>query len=653
MKKEDAGPNIPLGTILAIAVLFFAITVWTSYAQWADFRYGTFDLAYYCQALWQFLHGRFRTTVLPVPLLGNHVEPIIFLIAPVFAIFRHPMIFVVLQNAALAAMGPISFDIGKRLGLSVRTASFLAASLLLAPAAGYIALHEFHPEALVAPLLLLMFRARLVRSLAQHWFWFGAVLACKENMALLLGAYCIVQLFVGRRRGLSELGAWYFWPLVVAVGWFLICVLVVTPALNAGSVDYGGLYSQIGSSAADIAIKMVIQPQLIGKALRQSLVHGNLVWGLLLPFLCLPLLKPRWLLIALPILLQHLLSWRSSEWTIYFHYAAPLLPLFWIGAAEAAADLRLRPRFSSIFQASLPPLFLLGALVGQAYWGPAREVSTATADWFSGRNERAAKNMFLDRIPGRAAVVAPLPYLSHLAFREKLYSLHYILKGLKTLSRTVYEPPPPPDFVLIDYSDLATFDAGSGYYHPTMKTTDGTIVPSSDQQLHHFLSSRRWTSYSENALTLLHQSAKSTDSKPAALTPNYLVEVGVGNRLISIAEEVSAANGTIDIKTFWDFSKGRAVFPWMFLQVKRRSDNKQFVIVRGLCAPEAPAGGHEDTWRITALDDLPAGDYSLEALFVDNTKRAWQAAAGTGHPQRVMLCSPISLGHIKIPLPTK
>src|SRR5205823_4476443 len=75
--------------------------------------------------------------------------------------------------------------------------------------------------------------------------------------------------------------------------------------------------------------------QLAGTALFQALVHGNLVWGLLVPFLGLPLLRPRWLIIAAPILLQHLLSWRSSEWQIYFHYAAPLVPLLWIASVEA------------------------------------------------------------------------------------------------------------------------------------------------------------------------------------------------------------------------------------------------------------------------------------------------------------------------------
>src|SRR3979409_910356 len=80
-------------------------TFWN--ARWANFEYRTFDLAYYVQALWQLIHGRFHVSVLDVPLLGNHVEPIVFLIAPLFLLFRHPLLLVVVQNAALASMGPV------------------------------------------------------------------------------------------------------------------------------------------------------------------------------------------------------------------------------------------------------------------------------------------------------------------------------------------------------------------------------------------------------------------------------------------------------------------------------------------------------------------------------------------------------------------
>jgi hypothetical protein len=53
--------------IAAVAALFFAVCTWTSYARWANFEYRTFDLAYYVQAIWQLIHGRFQVSVEDVP----------------------------------------------------------------------------------------------------------------------------------------------------------------------------------------------------------------------------------------------------------------------------------------------------------------------------------------------------------------------------------------------------------------------------------------------------------------------------------------------------------------------------------------------------------------------------------------------------------
>ena len=103
--------------VASVAIIFFVICTWASYARWANFECRTFDLAYYAQGIWQLLHGRFAVSVIGVPLLGNHVEPIVFLFAPLFAVFRHPMLFVVVQNAALATMGPVGYSIARRLGL--------------------------------------------------------------------------------------------------------------------------------------------------------------------------------------------------------------------------------------------------------------------------------------------------------------------------------------------------------------------------------------------------------------------------------------------------------------------------------------------------------------------------------------------------------
>lgn len=498
-------------SIVASALFFLAVTA-TSGARWANFEYRTFDLAFYVQGIWQFLHGRFEVSLLQVPLLGNHVEPIVFLLAPALWITRHPLIFVVIQNAALALMAPIAFRTARRLGLEPFAALATAVSILVAPATCYVALHEFHPEAFSAPLLLLMFEARLAKALRRYWICLLAVLACKENMALLLIAYCVVSLFVSRPRDWTELKRWYAWPLIAALAWLLVCVCLITPALNRGNVDYGVLYGRLGDSPGNILWNLVVHPQLAAIALWQSLLHGNLVWALLLPFLGLPLLRPRWLLIACPILLQHLLSWRQSEWTIYFHYAAPLLPLFWMAAVEALGEqTALLPppvkRWSAIGM-------LAGCVIAQGFLGPLAEMSGELASFPAKRTDRDRKNSVIAQIPADASVVAPLSYLSHLAMRERLYSVHFILKGLRTLSHASYEPPPPTDFVLIDRADSATYDAAAGFYHPAMKTRDGRLIPSSDELLEQFLSKADWEAKSKDGITLLRNKLQSHDSTP-------------------------------------------------------------------------------------------------------------------------------------------
>ena len=215
--EKPLGAGSGKGPILRLALVFFAVSPGRPTPAGRTLNTGRSTSPITSRPLWQLIHGRFQVSVEGVPLLGNHVEPIVLLIAPLFLLFRHPLFFVIVQNAALASMGPVAFSIGRRLGLDRKTALLLAGAVLITPATGYIALHEFHPEAFTAPFLLLMFHARLRCSLRAHWGWLIAVLACKENMALLIAAYCAVHLIFERKRPLAELRAWYLWPMAVSV----------------------------------------------------------------------------------------------------------------------------------------------------------------------------------------------------------------------------------------------------------------------------------------------------------------------------------------------------------------------------------------------------------------------------------------------------
>jgi uncharacterized membrane protein len=653
--------------VWAAAGIFFALTTSISWLRWANFQYRTFDLAYYVQAIWQLIHGRVDVSVEHAPLLGNHVEPIVFLFAPIFALIRHPMVFVVVQNAALAVMAPIGYRMARRY-FDRFSAAILAIALLLAPASGYIALHEFHPEALAAPMLLLMYYSRLVRRLWLHWICFLGVLACKENMSLLLAAYCLVFLVMERREGPAELGRWFGTPLVVALLWFALCAKVITPAFNAGHIDYLSLYNRLGETGGEILWNTISRPQLMLATLWRALTHGNLIWGLFLPFLGLPLLRPRWLLISAPIAFQHLLSWRSSEWTIYFHYGAPLLPLFWVGSVEALARLQgagsgsttegpapASPPQDSVFSTS-PSLRIPGAIacvllcacfVAQLWMGPARLVASELRERTAHRANIERKRALLRRIPEQASVTAPLPYLSHLAMREHLYSLHYILKGLTTLGRERYQPPPPPDFVLIDYGDDATFDAAAGYYHPQMRTADGGTVPSSDRLLHDFLTGAGWTVDASGELALLTKTtspgSRRLAPRPADAGEERDQTIGPGNVLQRMERfAFDSKTNELDIAANWRVDRARQIFPWMNLRVTS-GDGVSKSYTKGLCAVEFGDGVVSENWRAT-VEGLQPGEYTAEAIFVDNADRRWRATHGKADLGQTSLSSPVLLG---------
>jgi uncharacterized membrane protein len=637
------------GSILTIGFLFFAISTGTSAARWANFEYRTFDVAYYVQALWQLIRWRFEVSVQGVPLLGNHVEPIILLFTPLFAVFPHTLLFVTVQNLAIASMGPVAFDIGKRLGLERKAAFLLACAILITPATGYIALHEFHPEALAAPFILLMLHARLRNAHRAYWGWLLATLACKENMALVIIAYCGVHLVLERRLSVAYLRSWYLWPMALSIIWFVACIKLITPAFNSGEIDFFALYDRLGNSIGNILLNAIKEPDRILGALSQSLTQGNLLWATLLPFLALPLIRPRWFLIATPILLQHLLSWRSSEWTIYFHYAAPILPLFWFGSVEGVAE--INRRFSiqpGIQRLILPLLMIVACVAAQVCLGPVPSIVETIASWTNDSEIRARKQAFISQVPPDASVVAPLPYLTHLATREKLYSLHFVLKGLKTLSRSTYEPPPPTDFVLIDYNDPITFDPIAGYYHPAMKTVDGRVIPSSDQLLHEFLTRAAWTVHSSDEFTTFRQNE--TDQQRNAFVPEPGEVAVMGSvKLTKITKSSDIlTDSKLEVATGWDFRNPRADFPWMFLRLMSRDRKRAFTISRGLCGVEATEGPYQEQWFVTPPNWIPDGDYEAEALFVNNAKRVWETKSARPDLSASLLAPAIPLGELHV-----
>ncbi len=591
------------------AGLFAAVVFLVSWWQWWTFQYGTFDLAFYVQALWLALRGKWTVSLLNVPLMGNHAEPIVFLLTPLFAIFPHPMTFVAVQTLAFATMPFTAWRIARRLEIERPAAICLALATVLTPATMSIGIYEFHPEALAAPLLLLLIEARLAERHGRFWLWFVMVLSVKENMALLLVAFCAVWAVLDWSRGRAWVLRWNLVPMGIAAAWLLVCGKVIGPALNAGNVDYLQLYGHLGKSGGDIVIKFFTEPSRVLGALHVALAHGNMLPALLVPFLLLPLLRPRWLLIAGPLLAQHLLSWRYSEWSLGAHYPAPFIPLFWIAAAETMTRIRAQ---------NIAAAALLGMCIStHAWWGPARELAAEVPHLAAILDEREWKADMIRAVPESASVTASLPYLSHLAPREQLVSLHHILKGLKTLSTAAYTPPPASEVVIIDYADTLTFSTVAGYYHPRMHTDADSEIASSDRLLHEYLRPHAWRAHNRNQLTVLTR-GEPAPAPPAGSAPVVFDETTT----LTSMQLVRDLPGAMQLRLGWQFTGERTRFPWMMLVL---SDGEHlYPFIKGACAPQAGPGAAVEDWTFVFPSAMRPHFYSAFALFYDASEAAWK-----------------------------
>jgi hypothetical protein len=320
-------------------------------------------------------------------------------------------------------------------------------------------------------------------------------------------------------------------------------------------------------------------------------------------------------LIASPLLLQHLLSYRYSEWSLGAHYPAPFLALFWIAAAESLAKFRS--------QTAIAGAVLAACALAHFRYGPVRELAREIPGLSVVLEEREWKAQMLADIPDGASVTASLGFLSHLAKRENVISLHHILKGLKTLSIVTYTPPPPGDAVLIDYGDALTFSTFAGYYHPWSHVDAEHSIPSSDRLLNDYLSQGRWRTQSRNAVALLRR------GEPHAVAAPRGAPIRIDDHTILEGIQVTKRlPGAWQIQVTWNFIGERRRFPWMMLVLS--DGHTLYPIVKGISAPEAGEGRYTEEWDVVFPLWMHAGHHAIFAEFYDNNEAAWHKKVPPG-----------------------
>jgi len=232
------------------------------------------------------------------------------------------------------------------------------------------------------------------------------------------------QITTPRDRRLQTAGlAWA----AIGVAWALVALFAVIPAFRGAESDTLARYAWLGSGPFDIISGALQNP---GRIAGHLLGEPRRLWMLvkfLLPVGFLPLLSPA-ILLALPTLTINWLAGNLYQASIYFHYAALMIPVVFAAAVygmERVAVSRVRSQVSSF---TLTLLWLavcaLLALSFDQFWQP----QTGQTDWenygLTGRINSTTFQEAAALLPADGAVATTEAYAPHLANRQGLYLLH-------------------------------------------------------------------------------------------------------------------------------------------------------------------------------------------------------------------------------------
>jgi uncharacterized membrane protein len=370
MTHRPSAPTIVLVILVCLYAVGFGLLAARAYSAHET---GALDLGNYDQALWNAAQGRgLRLTLLPQ--LGPtrfalHVEPILFLIVPLYRfVTDDPRLLLWLQAVVIALGGLPLYGLARRRLRSDWVALVIVAAYYLLPALESVTLFDFHAVGLAPALLLaaLYFLDRALittadprglwtgpaqssiprghdvsnlQSLISPWVWSGLffllALGTKEDISLnvlMIGLYLLAL----RRRwrpGLALMAA--------GLAWFYIAFYIVIPASRpsgAGSA-YTGFFAALGSTPLEIALSPIRTP---GKVVALLATPDNIraLKMLTLPLAFTPLVGLPLFILTAPTLAITLLSSNPLMHQLEtYHYAAPAIPFVILAAVDGIARL--------------------------------------------------------------------------------------------------------------------------------------------------------------------------------------------------------------------------------------------------------------------------------------------------------------------------
>ena len=409
-----------------------------------------FDLGWQNQVFYTLLETGYPrvTGFITIDHLSNHFQPLYYLLAPVYALYRDPITLLVMQSVLLASSSVPIYLVARRKTGNAWIALALAAGFLLHPALHGMNSFDFHGLVLLVPIFCFLIYFLECRRMTLFWIFLALALITREDTAVTVSGVGLYAYFALKRRRLGVL------VLVVCAGYFfLVCRIMSALGGFPNLENYWALILPEQQGFRGVLTTLFTNPLFVFRHIFFNVDKLRYLISMLLPLLFLPLLAGRSAVLVLPGLAILMLSGRDPHYMLGFQYSAHILPQLYflaiagIGNLRRHLDRRRTHRLLGKIGSRAAPVLAVGLLFAGLLMN--YELGLVLSKRFPGfvqptERERRVYTLF-SQIPSSASVATLSRLYPQLSGRREIYLLHRMFSDAEYVLADLEAPQPATD----------------------------------------------------------------------------------------------------------------------------------------------------------------------------------------------------------------
>ncbi len=417
-------------TLVVFTLIYASVSLLNHYM----FRTSAFDLGIKNHAIYNFSQFKLHETSIVQPshnYFSNHFVLITALVSPFYYLFgTYTLLIVQIASILIGGLGVyqyfrIFYPDKAYTPIFAMIHFFSLWGILSALAFDY---HENVVGAAILPWFFFFFKKEKLVATA---FVALLVLFCKENMALWM-FFIAFGLFAYNYKNPAR--RWFCLGLgVFSVLYFVIVVKLAIPYLGDGEFKHFRYTSTLGSGFGEAFITIFTEPFSTIKYLfvshleksRFQGIKGELHLMVMVSGGIALLIRPKWLIMLIPIYAQKLLHDDAMKWGMNYHYSIEFAPILSLALFEVLSDIN---------KIKLRRYFILGSVLLTVVFH-AIKLEDRRSVWYAEKKiqfyhkkhyQRSfdvwkVHRVIDEKIPDKAPLSAHTRLVPHLIAREKIY----------------------------------------------------------------------------------------------------------------------------------------------------------------------------------------------------------------------------------------